>query len=66
MSPWIVVCLCWIILILWVHMLAVRRAVIAMTANQQRLYVCFRELLKNIAPDDEASLLKEVERIVEQ
>ena len=63
MTPGVAVVLCLIILVLLGIILRVQRAVVVMTRNQQRLYVCFRELLKITCPDSEKSILLNIERL---
>ena len=64
MTPGIAVCLSMIIVVLTFVLIRVQRALVIVTKNQQRLYVCFREMLKQVCPNEEKSLLLTVERML--
>jgi hypothetical protein len=63
-SPSIAVVLCLIILVLVVIVSRTQGAMVAMTKNQQRLYICFIELLKATCPEQEKSVILNIEKAV--
>ena len=64
MTSGVITCLALIIIVLTMLLVKIQSALVAVTRNQQKLYVCFRALLKSTCSDDEKAVLSTIEHII--